>query len=127
VLLLLLQSWTIAYRTSWRANAQWVLAIRQANAATLDKTVQRVAIKVIERPSSVADVFELHSKVRYELPLRTGDIPRRSTSDHCSSGGSTACDIPGVVGIAHEDFLPNNWTDSLVEPARSADSQRRAY
>jgi len=59
VLLLLLQGRATTSGTRWRANAQRVLTIRQANAATLDKAVQRVAIKVIERSRGKANIFEL--------------------------------------------------------------------
>jgi hypothetical protein len=62
VLLLLLQGRATATCACRRANAQWILAIRQANAATLDKTVQCVAVKIIKRSSSEADVFELRAK-----------------------------------------------------------------
>lgn len=73
-----------------RTDAERILAVRKANATMLDKTIQGIAIQVVQCPRCTGDVVELMRELVTVKRNEQRYSPRQSTWGRWPSYGSTS-------------------------------------
>jgi hypothetical protein len=83
---LLLQTGTRTVCARWGANSEWVLAVRQTDATTLDEAIQSVPVKFVYSLRRRVHIIKLEKTGQSKrINKKTQYLPPQSTSDQCSS------------------------------------------